>query len=114
MALENMAASFSGLPMGDLIGGPLNASCDAQVRLAHATADFIKVIGFNEPIDENDEFSGGTRTALFKFKRPVLISPATPAVPEIPAEKEVKDSQVRCSSEFFKMMRKQKNTQTNE
>jgi hypothetical protein len=80
MALENMAASFSGLPMGDLIGGPLNASCEAQVRLAMATADFIKVIGFNAPSDPNNAYSGGTRTALFKFKRPVQLSPAKPAV----------------------------------
>lgn len=84
MALENMAASFSGLPMGDLIGGPLNASCDAQVRLAIATADFIKVIGFNEPKapaqgEKLNPYSGGTRTAVFKFNRPVQIAPAVPA-----------------------------------
>ena len=36
---------FDGLPMGDLIGGPLTAASDAQVRLANATADFIKLIG---------------------------------------------------------------------
>jgi len=80
MALENMAASFSGLPMGDLIGGPLNASCEAQVRLAMATADFIKVIGFNAPTDPKDPYSGKTRTALFSFKRPVQVAPAIPAV----------------------------------
>jgi hypothetical protein len=80
MALENMAASFAGLPMGDLIGGPLNASCEAQVRLAMATADFIKVVGFNVPSDAADPYSGGTRTAVFKFNRPVQITPAIPAV----------------------------------
>lgn len=90
MALENMAAAFSGLPMGDLIGGPLKAACDAQIRLATATADFIKVIGFNAPTDPNNDYSGGTRTALFKFKRPVQISPAQPAVPAVT---EVRDAQ---------------------
>jgi hypothetical protein len=69
--LVNMSAQFKGLPMGDLIGGPLNAACEAQVRLAMATADFIKVIGFEAPTDQNDPYSGATRTALFKFKRPV-------------------------------------------
>lgn len=69
--LVNMSEQFKGLPMGDLIGGPLNAACEAQVRLANATADFIKVIGFLPPKDADDFSSGGTRTALFRFKRPV-------------------------------------------
>jgi hypothetical protein len=69
--LVNMSSQFKGLPMGELIGGPLNAACEAQVKLAQATADFIKVIGFLPPSNKDDVFSGGTRTALFKFKRPV-------------------------------------------
>lgn len=87
MALENMAASFSGLPMGDLIGGPLNASCDAQVRLAMATVDFIKTVGFEPPPapaspgNPMDPWSGKPRTATFKFKRPVIVNPAVPPVP---------------------------------
>ena len=95
MALENMAASFSGLPMGDLIGGPLNAACDAQVRLAMATVNFIKVVGFEPPDpskkipDPSDptkqiinSWGGNTRTAQFKFKRPVQLAPAKPEIPE--------------------------------
>lgn len=69
--LVNMSDQFKGLPMGDLIGGPLNAACEAQVKLAQSTADFIKVIGFNQPTSDTDPYSGGTRTALFRFKRPV-------------------------------------------
>ncbi len=38
---------FSGLPIADLIGAPLKAACDAQIRLANATASFINNIGFN-------------------------------------------------------------------
>lgn len=106
MALENMAASFSGLPMGDLIGGPLNAACEAQVRLAMATVDFIKVVGFEAPPatafipDPSDStgntplkdaagkpmlnpWGGRTRTASFKFKRPVQLQPAKPEVLEV-------------------------------
>ena len=86
MALENMAAQFKGLPMADLIGGPLNAACDAQVRLAQATVDFIRVVGFKPPMmkpgDDNsavDQWSGETRTAKFKFNRPVVIDPGKPA-----------------------------------
>lgn len=89
MALENMAASFSGLPMGDLIGGPLNASCEAQVRLAMATVNFIKVVGFEAPPapakqgDPVNPWGGKTRTASFRFKRPVQLEPAQPEVPEV-------------------------------
>lgn len=82
MALENMAASFSGLPMGDLIGGPLNASCDAQVRLAMATVNFIQAVGFESAAGQQGELK--PRTAAFKFKRPVIVNPA---VPPVPAEK---------------------------
>ncbi len=69
--LVNMSDQFKGLPMGELIGGPLSAACEAQVKLAQATADFIKVIGFLPPKGGNDEYGSGTRTALFKFMRPV-------------------------------------------
>ncbi len=39
---------FSGLPMSSLIGGPLQAACDAQLQLANATANFIKTVGMKE------------------------------------------------------------------
>lgn len=68
--LVNMSDQFKGLPMDSLIGGPLTAACDAQVRLANATADFIKVIGFLPPADPKD-LIGATRTAQFTFTRPV-------------------------------------------
>ena len=36
MALVKMAEEFGGLPMESLIGGPLQAACDAQTMLAGA------------------------------------------------------------------------------
>ncbi len=73
--LVNMSDQFKGLPMADLIGGPLSAACDAQLKLANATADFIKTIGFKRPAAEalktDPDAVGDTRTALFKFRRPV-------------------------------------------
>ena len=39
MSNFSMADQFRGLAMGDLIGGPLIAACDAQVRLADATEE---------------------------------------------------------------------------
>jgi hypothetical protein len=69
--LVNLSSQFKGLPMGDLIGSPLSAACEAQVKLAQATADFIKVIGFMPPAANDPNGVGATRTAQFRFKRPV-------------------------------------------
>jgi hypothetical protein len=69
--LVNISSQFKGLPMGDLIGSPLSAACEAQVKLAQATADFIKVIGFLPPAATDPTGVGATRTAQFRFKRPV-------------------------------------------
>ena len=66
--LVNMSQQFQGLPMGDLIGAPLGAACDAQVKLAQSTADFIRTVGFVEKEGGGSE----TRTADFSFKRPVI------------------------------------------
>lgn len=78
--LVDMASQFKGLPMGELIGGPLQAACDAQVSLANATANFIKVVGFLPPTAEQFKLDaqavGEVRTAAFKFKRPKVIPAA--------------------------------------
>lgn len=77
MALEKMGDQFKGLPMGDLIGGPLTAACNAQVQLANATANFIKVVGFLPPAGNNTDPNavGDIRTATFKFNRPTGAAP---------------------------------------
>ncbi|GHN02281.1 hypothetical protein WSM22_37700 [Cytophagales bacterium WSM2-2] len=46
--LVNMADQFKGLPMKDLIGGPLDAAIKANVNLAQSTADFINAVGFKQ------------------------------------------------------------------
>lgn len=46
MALVKMAEEFGGLPMESLIGGPLQAACDAQTMLAGATARFIEEVAW--------------------------------------------------------------------
>lgn len=84
MANFSMGDQFRGLPMGDLIGGPLTAACDAQVRLANATADFIKVVGFLPPVaDPNNPNAvvdanavGDVRTVSFRFDRPSQSNPS--------------------------------------
>ncbi len=71
---------FSGLPIADLIGGPLKAACDAQIRLAKATADFITTVGFNPDIDPvtKKPLPGKLvpRQVDFSFWQPVPITQA--------------------------------------
>lgn len=59
---------FQGLPMADLIGSPLSAACDANLKLAKATADFINTVGFETDKDGNKTI----RNADFLFNRPVI------------------------------------------
>lgn len=88
MALEDIAAQFKGLSMGDLIGSPLNAACDAQVRLAQATVGFIQNVGFTQEATDNKDNKGNpvyasrTRTAKFAFKRPIAPRAPTDAEKE--------------------------------
>lgn len=84
----NMGDQFRGLPMGDLIGGPLMAACDAQVRLANATAQFIQQVGFmpkqgTVPGPDGqivfDPKSFDVRTVEFRFNRPAAGAAADAA-----------------------------------
>ncbi|HCT28941.1 DUF2589 domain-containing protein [Stenotrophomonas maltophilia] len=89
--LVNISSQFKGLPMSDLIGGPLTAACDSQIKLAQATASFIRSVGFlpPDPANADPNAVGATRTALFRFKRPVdNLDPATKAAQPF-AEEEV-------------------------
>lgn len=95
--LVKMSDQFQGLPMDSLIGGPLTAACDSQIKLARATADFIKVIGFLPPSDDqvkNDPNAfGDTRTAAFKFKRPVEL-PSPPSADGKPKPPKIAEEEV--------------------
>ncbi|MFC0118955.1 DUF2589 domain-containing protein [Pseudoalteromonas xiamenensis] len=62
--LVKMSDQFGGLPMDQLIGGPLSAACDAQVSLAKATSDFIETVGFE---------NGKVRMVPFSFEKPEQI-----------------------------------------
>lgn len=96
--LLKMSDQFQGLPMDVLIGGPLTAASDSQVKLARATADFIKMIGFLPPSDDeikkDPNAVGDTRIAQFKFKRPVELpttdpNSSTPTISEEEVDLEV-------------------------
>ncbi len=49
--LMDMAQQFSGLPMGALIGGPLQAAASAQQALAMTQTQYILNTGFNQCVD---------------------------------------------------------------
>lgn len=71
---EKMSEQFGGLDMSSLIGGPLKATCDAQVMLAKSTADFINNACMTEitpDSNEPDKKVITARTVNFSFKRPV-------------------------------------------
>jgi len=65
--LVKMSDQFGGLPMDQLIGGPLKAACDSQVQLAKATADFIQNVGLET--DANGVMKA--RTVDFTYTKPV-------------------------------------------
>ncbi len=72
--MTTIGNEFSGLPMSALIGGPLDA--DAQAKLANATANFIRTIGFLPPADGAEPGAvGDVRLAKFQFQRPAQATP---------------------------------------
>ena len=93
--LVKMSDQFGGLPMDQLIGGPLKAACSAQVLLAKASSDFIKDVGlataapgkimtartvdcsFNKPVQEPD---GTTKMQKVDLKVPLLAILNTPSL----------------------------------
>ncbi len=56
-----IGGQFVGLPMKDLIGGPLSAVADASINLADSTADFINRVGFDA--------KGNVRNVAFKYEK---------------------------------------------
>ncbi len=67
--VTEISKQFGALPMATLLGGPLQAACNAQLQLANATADFIKTVGLmrEKPGDNNSRLVA--RTVEFKYKK---------------------------------------------
>ncbi len=74
----SIAQQFSGLPMDNLIGGPLRAAADASTQLANSTADFISRVGFN-----ND---GKARTVAFAYQQRSVNEDGTSNLDEMKVE----------------------------
>jgi hypothetical protein len=56
-SLNDMSSQFNGLPMADLIGGPLSAMARAQQRMASATIQFLTSADLEEFADGPLEMS---------------------------------------------------------
>lgn len=66
----NVADQFKGLPMEDLIGGPLSAAVKASFSLAKSTADFVTQVGFEADVDANGNAKPGKiRNVDFAFEK---------------------------------------------
>lgn len=77
--LVQMSDQFGGLPMDQLIGGPLKAACSAQTLLAKASSDFIKDVGMNA--DASGALSA--RTVDFDFQRPAQAADGTTSMQKL-------------------------------
>jgi hypothetical protein len=64
---DNVSSKLVGESIGDLVGAPLDAVCDAQNKLAQSAFEFMQEIGFDE--------DGKTRMVEFNFQRPIQGSP---------------------------------------
>lgn len=58
-----LGEEFKGLPMESLIGAPLTAACESNLKLARTTAEFIDTVGF----DTDDKGNKTVRTAKFAY-----------------------------------------------
>ncbi len=105
--LVQMSSQFGGLPMEQLIGGPLKAACNAQTLLAKASSDFIQDVGldtdatgkimsartvdfsFNKPVQDA---AGNTKMEKVDLQVPLLAIINTPAL-------SVKEAEVRFTME---------------
>lgn len=67
---DNPADKFKGLPMRELIGGPLFAAAEAQEKLASIAWDYYQKIAYNT--DNNGKPDGTTRLLEFTLDRPVV------------------------------------------
>ena len=92
---------FKGLPMEDLIGGPLSAACTAQLKLARATAEFINTVGFvpADPAKPTENLL--PRNVNFSFFRPVQVPGTVAAGGNGPVPPEIKVEKVDLSVPFL-------------
>lgn len=74
----SIAEQFSGLPMDNLIGGPLRAAADASTQLANSTADFINRVGFDK--------DGKARTVAFAYQQRSVNEDGTSNLDEMKVE----------------------------
>lgn len=79
---DSVADNFKGLPMRELIGGPLFAAAEAQEKLASIAWDYYQKIAYET--DENGNAKQDTTRLLkFKLERPVVEDGVVSDKPQI-------------------------------
>lgn len=68
--LVSMAQQFTGLPMEDLIGGPLNAAAKANAAMALTQTRFLMETCFNKIESEEKDEKGNPKSVSYK---PIMI-----------------------------------------
>lgn len=77
---SEVARKFVGLPMSELIAGPLTAVCESQMRLAEASYEYMMRIGFDGDrtrlvefdLDHPSETIGGYQSVKTHVQAPLL------------------------------------------
>lgn len=80
MADSSIKNDFTGLPMEELIGAPLQAACKAQANLSQTSIDFIKNVGFKNTSDDSSNLEANMIN--FKFKRPSVDEAGNESIDE--------------------------------
>lgn len=83
------AQKFVGIPMSELIAGPLIAVCESQMRLAEASYEYMMKIGFNDKgntcliefdLDRPGETVGGYQSVKTHVQAPFLALVPVPSL----------------------------------
>ena len=74
--LVSIAQSFTGLPMGDLIGGPLNAAAHANSAMAMTQTKFMLDTCFNRKEEEVSDPNDNTKKIKIFNYAPIMITMA--------------------------------------
>lgn len=74
--LVSMAQAFTGLPMNDLIGGPLMAAAKANNQMALTQTQYILDTGFIKNKDDKGKITYQPLMIDMEMSRPVIVPPA--------------------------------------
>jgi hypothetical protein len=81
--LVSMAQSFSGLPLGDLIGTPLIETCRANNRMALTQTKYILDTGFEKIVANDGSISYKPIEINLTLERPIITTDTDDSTPPV-------------------------------